>query len=279
MMSHNSSKTIAFNYFGGKYTWCDEIFPYIVDHVHFNDVFCGSMAITLNKPFSQIDTANDINGDVVNFFRILRDRPRELVDLLLLTPCSREEYNNSWHIDSAMSDLEKARRFYVRVRQSFYGLGIQRQNKDWHATKTSSRSKFGETVNKWLNSIPKLLQVAEKLMHIQLENKDFREYIPDMDFPKAFFYLDPPYHPECRKSVNDYAFDFTHEDHLQLAEVANNIQGYAMLSTYDTPTIREMYKDWYFVKFSPKKNNIRNTEVVECILMNYEPRRTALTLF
>ncbi|MGJ1424524.1 DNA adenine methylase [Sphingobacterium spiritivorum] len=278
-MSHNSSKLIAFNYFGGKHTWCDSISAYFPEHIHFIDVFCGSMAITLNKPFSQIDTANDINGDVVHFFKILRDHPDELIRQLLLTPCSREEYNNSWGNIEGISDIERARRFYIRVRQSFYGLGIQRQNKGWHAVKTVSRSQFGETVNKWLNSIPKLFYVAEKLMHIQIENKHYRELIPAMDFEKAFFYLDPPYHPDCRKSSNDYMHDFTHEDHVELAAVAHKIKGLAMLSTYDCKAMRDLYPGWYWVKFPIKKNNIRSGEVEECIVMNYNPELIKRNLF
>lgn len=278
-MSHNSSKIIAFNYFGGKYTWCDQIYPYVHDHVHWIDVFGGSLAMTLNKPFSKIDTVNDINSQVINFFRVLRNRPEELVDALLLTPVSREEFNNSWDISDTTCELELARRFYVRVRQSFYGLGIQRQNKGWHAVKTISRAQFGETVNKWLNSIPKLFQVAEKLIHLQIENKHYKELMLDMDFPKAFFYLDPPYHPECRKSKNDYMHDFTHEDHVDLAKTANNVQGYVMLSTYDTPAIRKLYDGWEWVKFESKSNNIRSGKVEECIVMNYKPKKNILTLF
>lgn len=82
----------------------------------------GSLAVSLNKQASQIDTANDINGDVVNFFKVLREKPEELISSLLLTPIAREEFNASWHMDGC-SELEKARKFYVRIRQSFCGMG------------------------------------------------------------------------------------------------------------------------------------------------------------
>lgn len=278
-MSHDSKKLIAFNYFGGKFTYCDQLYPLFPDHSHFIDVFAGSMAVILNKPFSKIDTANDINSQVVNFFKVLRDHPKELIDLLMLTPVSREEYNNAWVVFQEDSELEKARKFYIRARQSFYGLGVQRKNKGWHAVKMSSRSQFGETVNKWLNSIPKLMQVAERLMHIQLENKCYTDLIPDMDFSNAFFYLDPPYHPDSRASVNDYKYDFTHDDHVSLNRLVSNVKGYIMMSTYDTPAMRELYKGWYWHSFPPKRNNFRNKVVTECVVLNYQPLNKTLTLF
>lgn len=272
-MSGNKNKKIAINYFGGKFTWVDYLYSYFPDHIHFIDVFCGSMAVTLNKPYSEIDTANDINSEVVNFFRVLRESPDELLRQLKMTPVSREEYNNCWYSDSVNDPLEKARRFYVRARQSFFGLGIQRKNKGWHMVKTISRSNFGETVSKWHNGIEKLIPVIDKLTHIQIENDGFRNLIPKMDFPGAFFYCDPPYPLEARASKNDYCFDFEDQDHRDLAKILHGINGKAMISSYNCRLMQELYSDWYFVKFPKKKNNIRSGDVEECIWMNYEPMK------
>jgi len=196
-----------------------------------------------------------------------------LLILLKLTPVSREEYNLCWNSKNANSDIEKARMFYVRVRQSFYGLGIQRKNKGWHMVKTLSRANLGETVSKWHNAIDKLHDVIDKLSHIQLENTDFRELIPKMDFKQAFFYNDPPYPEECRKSKNDYKYDFTDQDHIDLAKILHGITGKAMISSYECKLIKELYEDrgWFKVKFPPKNNNIRSGKVQECIWTNYNP--------
>ena len=269
-MSGNVKKLIAINYFGGKFTWVDWLLKYFPEHIHFIDVFCGSMAVTLNKRYSQIDTANDINSEVINFFKVLRDQPNQLLTLLSLTPVSREEYNLSWDVVD-VDEVERARRFYVRVRQSFYGLGIQKKNKGWHCVKTISRSNFGETVSKWHNAIEKLSPVIDKLTHIQIENKCFRDLIPVMDFKGAFFYCDPPYPEECRKSKNDYKHDFKDSDHRDLAQILNSIEGKAMISSYDCDLMQELYGNWYQIDFPVKKNNIRSGEVKESIWMNYDP--------
>lgn len=276
-MSHDSSKLIAFNYFGGKFTWVDWLYKYFPPHIHFLDVFGGSMAVSLNKPLSKINTYNDVNGEVVNFFRVLRDQPEELITKLMMTPISRREYNECW---GAVDDpVEWARRFYLRARQSFYGLGGQRQNKGWHAAKEKTEAYLGETVSRWWNAIPKLIEIVERLMSMQIEDKCFRELIPAMDFPEAFFYLDPPYPEESRASKNDYRFDFTQNDHIDLATVAKQCKGMVMISSYDCGLMRELYGDWEMVKFPAKRNNIRSGMVQECIWMNYESNDQQLTLF
>ena len=268
-MSGNTNKLIAFNYFGGKFTLADKLQSFFPEHIHFIDVFCGSMVVTLNKKYSQIDTANDINGDVVNFFKMLRENPDDLISQLILTPIAREEFNYSWNTDN-ISDIERARRFYVRMRQSFCGMGAQRKNKGWHMVKTKSNATIGETVSRWHNGINKLWPVIQKLTHIQIENRDFRDLIRAIDFPDAFFYCDPPYPKDVRCSFNDYRYEFSQADHDDLAEMLHKIKGKAMISGYDGPTMQRLYGDWRIHRFQVKFNNIRSSQVQECIWMNYD---------
>ena len=136
-MSGNRNKKIAFNYFGGKFTWTEYLYAnFPVGFTHLIDLFAGSMVVSLNYHGNVIRTANEINGEITNFFTQLRDHEEELVRALRLTPYSEVEFDNSWVAEDAeISDLEKARRFYVRVRQSFFGLGAQRQKKGWHMAK------------------------------------------------------------------------------------------------------------------------------------------------
>jgi len=273
-MSGSKNKLIAFNYFGGKFTWLDNLYQHFPRHKHFVDVFCGSMVVTLNKERSLIDTANDINGDVVNFFKVLREKPDQLIHKLMLTPVSREEYNNAYYSQGLqVDDVERARMFFVRARQSFYGLGAQRLNKGWHLAKTHTGAKYGETVSKWINAIDKLDAIISRLSTIQLENKHYRDIIRAIDFPEAFFYLDAPYPEQIRKSKNDYKYDFTDDDHVELAYEANKCTGKVMISSYECDLMDTLYPkhDWMKVKFPVKKNNIRSGLVQECIYMNYEP--------
>lgn len=283
-MSGNTNKIIAFNYFGGKFTWLEHLYEHFPsDFTHLVDLFAGSLCVSLNYRGRVIRTANEINGEVTNYFCQLRDHEEELVRALRLTPCSELEYNLCWMRDDAPSDLERARRFYVRVRQSFFGLGVQRENKGWHMAKQHVNAQGGETCSRWFNGVEKLHAVAQEIRrNFQITNLDFAVCIDKLDFPGAFFYCDPPYPVESRGSKHkggDYRFDFTDDEHRRLAERLHRIAGQAMVSGYDCPLMRELYGNWRMVRFPVKRNNIRSTIVngsgvlmQECVWMNYEPQ-------
>lgn len=268
-MSGNSNTIIAYNYFGGKFTWLKYLYAHFPpDFIHMVDLFAGSMSVSLNYRGKAIRTANEINSDITNFFEILRDREEELTRLLLLTPCSNAEYNNCW--EPSEDKIEQARRFYVRVRQSFFGLGAQRRNKGWHMAKSKLNTQQGETVSKWNNAIEKLHEVAEIIRaNFQITNYDFSVALDKLDTERTFFYADPPYTKRSRASFNDYKFEFTDENHHDLATRLHAIKGLAMVSGYDCSLMNELYRDWRKVKLPVKKNNIRSGEVQEVIWMNY----------
>lgn len=273
-MSGNKSKIIAFNYFGGKFSWLDEIYDHFPsEFIHLADLFGGSFAVTLNYDGKVVKTANEINSNITNFFEVLRDHETELVHLLNLTPCSKEEYNRCWV--QTPDKIENARRFYVRLRQSFFSLGASRKNKGWHMAKTQHNAKGGETVSKWNNALPKLHKVAIELRkNVQITNFDVLECIDKIDFKDAFFYADPPYPYETRASKNDYMFEFTTDQHIALSEKLHNIKGMAMISSYNSELYDKLYADWTKVELTPKKNNIRSSEVQEVIWFNYPIEKT-----
>lgn len=272
-MSGNKNKLIAFNYFGGKFTWVNYLYQnFPSDFTHLVDLFAGSFVVSLNYNGRVIKTANEINSDITNFFEVLRNNESDLVRLLLLTPCSETEYLNCW--EKSDDNIEQARRFYVRIRQSFFGLGAQRKNKGWHMAKKHVNASGGETVSRWNNAIEKLHDVADVIRsNFQIINGSYSDCIDRIDHPKAFFYADPPYPEESRKSKNDYKFEFTDDDHRLLSEKLHSIEGLAMVSGYDCNLMNELYGDFYKTKFPVKKNNIRSGEVQEVIWTNYDPSK------
>lgn len=208
VMSGHRKRVIAFNYFGGKFTWLDHLYSeFPTDFVHLIELFGGGFSVSLNYKGRAIRTVNEINSEITNFFEVLRDYEPELTKLLLLTPCSETEFINSW--EDTDDKIEAARRFYVRIRQSFFSLGAQRKNKGWHMAKQHLNAHGGETVSKWNNAIEKLHNVAEVIRsNFQIINDDFEKCIDRLDFENAFFYCDPPYPAETRASYNDYKSDF-----------------------------------------------------------------------
>lgn len=269
-MSGNSKKIIAFNYFGGKFSYVDDIYPYFpLNFDHLIELFGGSLAVSLNYQDKCIITANEINSDITNFFNVLRDHTEELIEKLELTPVSNLEYLNSWEYHKT-DKVENARRFYVRARQSFYGLGAQRKNKGWHMAKMNNTCYRGETVSRWNNSFEKLKEVARIISsNFQISNFSYEICIDKIDFEEAFFYVDPPYPLESRASSNDYKFEFSDDDHRELSERLHNIKGKAMISGYNCELLNNLYSDWEKVVLKTKRNNYRKTPVQECIWFNY----------
>ena len=159
-MSGNKDKLIAFNYFGGKFVWLEYLYDNFPPHfTHLIDLFAGSLCVSLNYRGRVIRTANEINGEITNFFEILRDHEEELIRRLSLTPHSELEYLNSWG-NTNSGKIEQARRFYVRARQSFYGLGAQAQSKGWHMTNQHVNAQGRETNSRCNNGNAKLQTLA-----------------------------------------------------------------------------------------------------------------------
>ena len=277
-MSGNAKHINAINYFGAKFSYLDELYEHFPQKFnHLIELMAGSMVVSINFKGNVIKTANEINSEVTNFFIQLRYNTDELVQMIQFTPCSIQEYENSWK--KSADPLEAARRFYVRVRMSYLGLGCQRKNKGMFLAKSQVYARGGETVSKWNNSIYTIKQVALLIKEqFQITNFSYEEIIDKMDCPEVFFYADPPYPPESRTSSNDYLYDWTNEDHYALAERLHKIEGLAMISSYECKLMDELYGDWRMVKLSQKKNNMRNKEVQECIWMNY-PEHNPPNLF
>src|ERR1041385_2064512 len=116
-------KKIAFGWYGGKFTHLDWLLPLLPDAHHYCEPFAGSAAILINREPSPVETYNDIDGELVNFFRVLRDRRERLIEAISLTPFAREEFYKALNPSGAkVSDIERARLFFVRARQARTGL-------------------------------------------------------------------------------------------------------------------------------------------------------------
>lgn len=138
------SKLIAFGWYGGKYSHLDWLLPLLPKATHYCEPFGGSAAVLLNRMPSPVETYNDIDGEVVNFFRVLRDQQEELIKAIGLTPFSREEFRIAAEESlDGISDLERARRFFVRARQVRTGLAQTASVGRWAHCKLTSRAGMG----------------------------------------------------------------------------------------------------------------------------------------
>lgn len=276
MKVNTLNKISAINYFGGKYQWLEQLYNFFPEHTHFVDLFCGSMSVTLNKKPSKLDTANDLDGCIINFFTVLRDQPEELFQQLELTPVSRKEYKNCFPIYSD-DPVEWARKFFVRCRMSFQGSGLK-ENTGFNACINTTERGLSKNVSKYLSAVERLPEVVQKLKQIQIENLDYRECIKKYDRSGTFFYVDPPYELRKRNYKKWYNIEFESDNHhIDLRDSLTNIQGFAMVSGYESDFYKDLYKDWEFIKLQPRKHSMKGAKFQEeCIWINYSQIKRTL---
>ena len=166
-----------------------------MDATHFCDVFGGSAAVLLNVGPYPVETYNDIDSELVNFFGILRDQDKELIRAIGLTPFSREELARACEPAMNLSQVERARRFYIRARQTRTGLAQTSSEGRWAHCVLTSRAGMSGSVSRWLGSVDGLANIAVRLQRVQLENAPAIEVLQRYDTPETLFYIDPPYVP------------------------------------------------------------------------------------
>lgn len=263
-------RLIAFGWYGGKFSHLNWLLPLLPKCHHYCEPFGGSAAVLLNREPSPVETYNDIDGDVVNFFRILRDQKDELVEAIGLTPFSREEYylaltNNREYI----SDLERARRFFIRARQSRTGLAQTASIGRWANCKNTSRAGMAGAISRWLGSVDTLPVIALRLLRVQIENRPAIEIIKLYDSPQTLFYCDPPYIHSTRGDDRAYGFEMDEKAHRELAEVLLRCKGKVALSGYRCEMMDELYKNWHCYKAAPKTCHSVKEMRQEALWMNY----------
>ncbi len=263
-------KRIVFGWYGGKFTHLDWLLPLLPEAHHYCEPFSGSAAVLLNREPAAVETYNDIDGDVVNFFKILRDRPNDLIDAISLTPFSREEYYSAiYETTEDIPALERARRFYIRARQTRTGLAQTATLGRWANCKNTSRAGMSGVVSRWLGGISALPDVAERLSRVQIENRPAEDVIKLYDDSSTLFYCDPPYLHETRGDTKAYGFEMIDSEHRQLADVLNSIKGKAAVSGYRCDLMDSLYEGWR--RFDAPKKYAHSIKKIrqECLWMNY----------
>jgi DNA adenine methylase len=264
------SKRIAFGWYGGKFSHLDWLLPLLPTCHHYCEPFAGSAAVLLNREPSPVETYNDIDGEVVNFFRTLRDHSDELIRLISLTPFSREEFHNAIYgeIDN-ISNVERARMFFIRARQTRTGLAQTATLGRWANCKNTSRSGMSGVVSRWLGGVEGLSDITERLIRVQIENRPAIDVIHLYDSEETLFYCDPPYIHSTRGDSNAYGFEMTDDEHAKLAEVFTSIKGKVAISGYRNDQMDKWYKGW--VRFDAPLKITHSVKQLrqECLWMNY----------
>ena len=254
-------RRIAFGWYGGKFSHLEWLLPLLPKCHHYCEPFAGSGAVLINRAPSPVETYNDIDGEVVNFFRALRDEPEKLIRAISLTPFSREEYHQAAHGDFGKQDfVERARLFYVKARQTRTGLAQTASLGRWANCKETSRSGMSGVVSRWLGGVCGLEEIAGGLLRVQIENRPALDVMRLYDGPRTLFYCDPPYLHATRGDNRAYGFEMNESEHRTFAGFANTCKAMVAVSGYDHPLMDNLFPPGKWFKTIGQDKTIHSTK-------------------
>jgi DNA adenine methylase len=233
-----------FAYFGGKINMAPKIAALLPAHHHYVEPFAGSLAVLLAKQPAHMETVNDLSGDLMTFWRVLRDQPEDLARACALTPHSRAEHQAAFDRDG-LPDIEAARRVWVALTQ---GRAGRLDRTGWRHSEDAA---LGISVPDYLRGyVARMAPAAERLADVSLE------CLPALDLivkygkhPEVCLYVDPPYLGSTR-SGRGYAHEMTSTgDHADLLDALRDCSAAVVLSGYASALYDEFLRDWERLDF------------------------------
>lgn len=245
------------NYPGAKWGSAQKIVSLFPQHRSYVEPFFGSGAVLFNKIPSAIETVNDLDGDIVNFFTILREKPNELAEALSLTPYARDVFDDA-HENRGTDPFDRAYRFAIRSRM---GHGFKTYEKTGFKIDVYARER-SYCVDCWNKMPERILQAADRLKQVQIENRPAVEVIKKFNHDNVLIYADPPYLLSTRRG-KQYRYEMDENDHVELLDALKQHTGYVVLSGYASELYDSELKDWSRIEFaSYNQNSDPRTEVL-----------------
>lgn len=247
MIAETSVGTVM-GYYGSKTRAAQRIVNLLPDHDAYVEPFCGSLAVLMAKPPSRrFETVNDLDQDLMTFWRVLRQQPQDLERVCALTPHSRAEYAACWPIVEDIDDLERARRVWIKLAQ---GRGGQLRPTGWryHEQPNGRSSSMPRTLSGYVG---RFASVAERLSSVSLECRPALEVIEKYGRDSTtLLYVDPPYLGTTRSSTAyRHEMNQAHE-HSELAEALRKCAAAVVLSGYHSPLYDDLYGGWHVTEMS-----------------------------
>lgn len=263
-------------YYGGKTTMATRITELLPEHGHYVEPFAGSLAVLLAKAPSRMETVNDLDGDLMTFWKVLREHPVELARVCALTPHSRAEHEASYGDLTGLDDLERARRVWVRLTQGRTGTLRKTGWRHYVDAGTSSAS-----MPRYLAGyLERMMPAAERLAAVSLESR------PALDLIAAYgrhrstlLYVDPPYLGATRD--RNYRHEMTGEAaHRELAEALHACRATVVLSGYASELYdTDLYASWHRTTLEAGTSQGGQWSTRTEVLWSNRPLRTDTPLF
>lgn len=257
-------------YHGGKWKLAPWIIQHFPKHRIYVEPFGGGGSVLISKERSYAEIYNDLDLEIVNLFRVIRDHGKKLLQTVELTPYSREEFNRSFK--SSSRPLEQARRTVLRSYAGFGG-NLTRMNRDATPQRTGFRdysktNRRGIPAQDWRNWPGALPAIIDRLRGVIIENRDAIQVIKKNDGPDTLHYVDPPYvHSTRRLDGNNhrgYRFEMEDKKHRKLAAVLHAVKGMVVISGYPCDLYdKELYPTWKRIERAHLADGARKrTEVI-----------------
>jgi DNA adenine methylase len=244
-----------FTYFGGKTALAERIVALMPPHEHYVEPFAGSLSVLLAKPPSRMETVNDLDGDLMTFWRVLRARSADLERACALTPHSRAEHQAAFDIDGAADDeLERARRVWVLLSQGRQG------RLDLTGWRYIAKPTVGIGMPAFLGAYTERMPpAARRIARVSLECRDAIEVVRDYgQHADVLLYCDPPYLGSARSTGYRHEM-LSSDEHRELAFHLHGCKATVVLSGYRSPLYDELYPGWHRKELKAwTGNGIRN---------------------
>lgn len=245
-------------YPGSKWSMANWIISYFPAHHSYLEPFFGSGAVLFNKPRSNIETINDLDGNVVNLFEWMRKDPEKLARAIYLIPYARQVYDDAFAAVPE-DDFERAINFYIRLNMG-QGFRTNGEKVGWKNDVQGRERAYAAIA--WCQLPDKIMQAAERLRGVQIENKPAVELIERFNNQKVLIYADPPYVLSTRHG-KQYRCEMDDDAQDELLDVLIAHKGPVILSGYDNPLYNQRLKDWYKVtKIAYSQIASQKTEVL-----------------
>jgi DNA adenine methylase len=259
----NRPKHPVLTYYGGKWKLASWILSFFPAHQTYLEPCGGAASVLLNKPRCELEIFNDLDQEVVNFFKILRERPKELIRQIRLTPWARAEYELSAE-PCEDDDLERARRFWIGVQMAISGS---------HGYQTGfSIIKSHRNVHnhpKLFDKDLKALEFAyERFAGVQIENLDALDCIRKYDDPETLIYFDPPYLSKIRAHTRYKTEAGDRDFHTRAAQLLNECAGLVVVSGYQSPLYTKRYENRGWSRFDKRSQTRAGNHKTESIWLS-----------
>lgn len=263
-------KAIA-KYPGSKWSiagWIISLFP---KHHSYLEPFFGGGAVLFNKPRSNIETVNDLDGNVVNLFEWIRRDPERLAHEIYYTPYARQVYEDAFATVPEDS-LQQAVNFYICLNMG-HGFRTNRRKVGWKIDVQGRERAYAS--QDWVHLPDKILQAAERLRGVQIENRPAAELIPRFNFENILIYCDPPYMLSTRHG-KQYRHEMDDRDHEELLALLLEHKGAVVVSGYETELYNTMLAGWNRYEITAYSQVCSQKR--EVIWMNYDPPAKQMVL-